>query len=481
MDTLPTLLTSLAGIRLRDVADILLNSYILFRLYALFRGTHVFRTLMGIAVLLLFQRIAVFLGLVLMSWVIQGITAAAALIIIVVFRNEIRSVLQGKNLKAFFWGFPHAGMDTPVEVIVDGVYELARRRMGALLVLLGREDLGEVIHSGVPWHGLVSREMILSIFWHDNPVHDGAAIIRGDRITEAGAILPLSQRKDLPYHYGTRHRAAAGLAEATDALVIAISEERGTVAVAKGSEMKGVRGKEQLSQIVKEHLDIPEKEEGGRTRERLTLAIAGLSSVICVSAIWFSFTRGPDTLITFEVPVEYMNRDPGMEITETSANTLRVDLSGSGALARSVRQDQVNVRVDLSKAAVGRNAFTITQKNITLPPGVVLENVTPQVVEVGLDRLIKKAFPIQVDWVGKLPDNLRLLGAKLTPERVVLTGGSRILNEISTIYTEQVSLNNIEKTGTITARLNIRPASLKIASESKDTITVDFVVSERIP
>lgn len=475
-----TLLTFFAGIRLRDVADILINSYVLFRLYALFRGTNVFRILMGIAVLWFIQRIAVSLGLVLTSWVIQGITAVAALIIIIVFRNEIRSVLQARNLRGFFWGFPRASMDTPVEVIVDAVYELARRRIGALLVLLGKEDLGEVIHSGIPWHGLVSREMILSIFWHDNPVHDGAAIIQGDQITEAGAILPLSQRKDLPFHYGTRHRAAAGLAEATDALVIAISEERGTVATAKGSQMRSVRGKEQLSEILREHLDLPEKEEGGRKKEKLELALAGFVSVIFVSAMWFSFTRGLDTLITFEIPVEYMNRNTAMEIVDTSVKTLRVDLSGSGALARSVRQDQIKVRVDLSKAAVGRNAFNITEKNITLPPGVVLESVTPQVVEVSLDRLVKKAFPVQVDWVGTLSDNLRLVGAKLTPERVLLTGGSRILNEISTVYTEQVSLDNIEKTGTITAGLDIRPASLKIASESKDTVTVDFVVKERL-
>ena len=168
-----------------------------------------------------------------------------------------------------------------------------------------------------------------------------------------------------------------------------------------------------------------------------------------------------------------------MEIVDTSANTVRVDLSGSGALVRSVRHDQIKVRVDLSKAAGGQNAFNITQKNITLPPGVVLKNVTPQVVEVSLDRLVKKEFPIQVDWVGKVPGNLRLLEAKLTPERVSLIGGSRILNEISTIYTEKIPLDNVKKTGTITAKLDIHLASLKIASESKDTITVDFVVKER--
>lgn len=475
------ILSFFAGIRWQDVADILLNSYILFRLYALFRGTNVFRVLMGIAVLWFFQRIAVSLGLVLTSWVIQGIIAVAALIIIVVFRNEIRSVLQAKNLRAIFWGFPRGTMNTPVETIVDSVYELGRRRMGALLVFPDREDLGEVIHSGIPWQGLLSREMILSIFWHDNPVHDGAAIVQGDQVTEVGAVLPVSKRPDLPSHYGTRHRAAAGLAEETDALVITVSEERGTVSVAKGPEMKTVRGKEALAQILREHLDFPVAEEGRLKRGRAELGIAGLVSLVFISGVWFSFTRGLDTLITLEVPVEYMNRSPRMEILDTSVKTVRLDLSGSGTLVRSVRPEQVKVRLDLSKAVAGLNKFSITQQNITVPPGVVLKNVRPQVVEVSLDALVEKELPVQVDWVGTLPEQLRLVEAKLTPQKTRVMGESRILQEVSTIYTEKVPLDKIEKSGTITVKLTPNPASLKIVSGSKENVTVEYVVKERTP
>jgi uncharacterized protein (TIGR00159 family) len=474
-----TPLSFFESIRWQDVVDIFLNSYILFRLYVLFRGTNVFRVLMGIAFLWFFQRLAVSLGLVVTSWVIGGITAAAALIIIVVFRNEIRSVLQAKNLRAILWGFPQEA-GTPVDAIVDSVYEMARKRMGGLIVFPGKEDLGEIVQSGLPWQGLVSKEMILSIFWHDNPVHDGAAIIRGGQVTEVAAVLPLSQRQDLPSQYGTRHRAAAGLAEATDALVVTVSEERGTVAVAMGSEMRAVRAKATLSQMLREHMGIPESEEGRLRKGKLELGIAGLVAVLFISGIWFSMTRGLDTLITLEVPVEYMNRAPGMEILDTSVNAVRLDLSGSGALIRSVRPEQVKVRLDLSKALVGLNAFNITEKNIALPPGVVLKNVNPQVLEVTLDVLVKKQLPIQVDWVGKLSTNLRLVEAKLVPNKVELVGGSLVLKEISTIYTEKVPLNKIEKTGTTTVKLALNPASLKLASESKDKVTVAFFVKERI-
>jgi diadenylate cyclase len=476
-----TLLTLFAGVRLWDVADILLISYILFRVYALFRGTLLFGILMGISVLwFVLLPITQSRGMVLTSQVFQGIAAAAALIIIVVFRNEIRSLLLAKNLKTFFWGFPQMRLDTPVEVIVESVYELAKKRTGALIILMGNEDLGEVIHSGISWHGQVSREMIQSIFWRDNPVHDGAIIIQGDEIRDVGAILPLSQRKDLPSRYGTRHRAAAGLAEATDALVIVVSEERGTVSVAKGTEMKTVAKEDQLLQMVREHLGFPEKEEGGKRRGRLEFAIAGFVCLICVSFYWYIVARGETTVKIFDdVPVEYVNSEPGVEIIG-SVNRVRLELSGSARLVRQIGEEQINVSIDLGKVAEGEKTFKITRKNMTLPPGVRLQSVTPEEVEVVLDRLVRKVFPIQVDWAGKLPENLRLVDAKVIPAQIAFTEGSRVINEISTIYTERIFLDQIQNGGRITAELDIYPSSLKMDSGSKTTVDIDFKVADRV-
>jgi uncharacterized protein (TIGR00159 family) len=415
-----------SSIRWQDVVDIVLNSYILFRLYALFRGTTVFRVLVGIAIFWFFHRIAFSLGLILTSWAIQGIIAAAALIIIVVFRNEIRSVLQAKTLKAILWGVPHKGQKTPIRTIVDALYELARKRVGALVVIPGKENLEDVIQGGIPWRGLVSREMIVSIFWHDNPVHDGAAIIQGDQVTQVGVILPLSRRDDLPLSYGTRHRAAVGLTENTDALVVLVSEERGNVRVAKGSDLNIIRRKDDLVQILLEHEGITEQQWGFLGKDKLKFAVAALVSVVFVTAVWFSFTRGLETMVALEVPVEYMNRDP-----------------------------------------------------IALPPGVVLREVSPSAVEVTLDVPIKSRLPVQVDWVGTLPEGLALAKVRLVPDTVELIAGTQILGAISTVYTEKVRLNGIKESGTMTAKLALQPASLKVASGSEDTVTVRYVVRKR--
>lgn len=468
-----------SSIRWQDAIDIILNSYIVFRLYALFRGTNVFRVLMGIAFLWFFQRMAVSLDLVVTSWAIQGITAAAALLIIVVFRNEIRSVLQAKNLRAIIWGFPRKTQETPVEIIADGAYELAKGHLGALIVIPGNEDLKEYVHSSIPWYGVLSRQMLISIFWPDNPVHDGAAIIQGNQVKEVGAILPLTHRKDLPSHYGTRHRAAAGLAENTDALVIVVSEERGVVSYAKGSGLRKLNGREELSRIIRAHQGVAEKQSGYIVKGKIELTLAALISVLFISGVWFSFARGLNTSITLEIPIEYMNRSANLEIIDTSLNSARLQLSGSSTLVKSLRPEQVHIRIDLNKAVPGANTYTITQEAIALPPGINLVNIKPQAVEVTLDVLVKMALPVQVDWVGKLRENLILTEARLSPNHVQVIGGSRILEKISTIYTEQVPLEQIEKSGSMVIKLMLPSASLKVAADSKDKVTIEYTINER--
>lgn len=191
------------------------------------------------------------------------------------------------------------------------------------------------------------------------------------------------------------------------------------------------------------------------------------------------FPGGGDTLLTFESPVVYQNRDPAMEIVKTSVNTVNLELEGSDALIKSIKPDQVQVKLDLNKSKAGPNSFTITRESISLPPGIVLKGVTPSVVEVELDVLIKKTIPVQIDWVGRLPDHFILTETTLDPAAVAVIGGRRILEKISTIYTEKVPLNNLDVKGTISVNLALTPASLKIAPDSKEKVTISYLTKLR--
>ena len=469
----------ISSLRWQDIVDIALVSYILLRFYVLFRGTNAFRVLIGILILWFFQQVAVSMGLIVTSWVIQGVVALGAFIIIVIFRNEIRNVLLARNLRSIFWDFSSKTVISAIEAIVQSVHEMAQQRCGALLVFPGKEDLEEVVQTGVPWKGALSKEMILSIFWPDNPVHDGAAVIQGNQIDQVGAILPLSRCDDLPSYYGTRHRAALGLAETTDALVIAVSEERGDVAVARGSQLKIVKQKRRLGQILQEHMGVAVKKGRESRREKLAFVAAALVSVVFTTGVWFSVSRGVDTLVTLQVPLEYTKRDLAMEIVRTSVNTVNLELEGSGALVKSIRPDQVQVRLDLSKSKAGPNTFSITPKSISLPPGIVLKGVTPSVVDVELDVLIKKELPVQIDWVGHLPDHFILEKASVEPQTVEIIGGKRMLEKMQTLYTEKVPLDNLEVEGVLTANVALNPASLKIAPGSEERVTIRYLTRLR--
>ena len=469
----------ISTIRWQDFVDICVNSYILFRFYILFRGTNVFRVLIGMTVLWFLQRIAISLGLIVTSWVVQGIVAAAAIIIIVVFRNEIRRVLQAKNLKSILWGFSYKSAITPTEIIADSVFDMAQRKCGALIVFPGKEDLSDVVRGGTPWRGLITKEMITSIFWPDNPVHDGAAIVTGDQIRVVGAILPLSDRDDLASHYGTRHRAALGLAETTDALVIVVSEERGDILVAKGNRLREIKQKQTLEQNIQEHVGTAAVKKGAVKKERLEITAAALLSIVFITGIWFSVSRGQDTLVSLDIPVDYINRKPGTEIFDTSVKSVSLVLSGSGALVKSITPDQVGVRLDLSKSAIGPNSLSITSENISLPPGIILREVTPNEIEVLIDETIKKKLPVQIDWAGKLPEQLILVDSVSDPETVEVIGGKRILEKIVTVYTEKVLLDNLKGKGELTANLALNPASLMIATGSKDKVKVQYLIRDR--
>ncbi len=465
-----------SGFRWQDALDILLNAYILFRLYVLFRGTNVIRALLAICVLWGVSRVAVSLGLVITNWAMQGVITVAALIVIIVFRNEISSVLQTKSLKSFFWGIPRYQFNTPLNLIVESVFELARKKIGALIVLPLKQGLDSVVQGGIPIRGQLSQEMLVSIFWPDNPLHDGAAIIQGKRITSAAAILPLSKSRELPSFYGTRHRAASGLTELTDALVIVVSEERGEITLFKDNQAHTIHNRLALGELLQEHAGDYSASKPIQ-RQTMELFAAGLISLLCFTGIWLTFSKGMETLATQEVTVEFINPNQKMEIISSSASNVKLLISGARPLIKAIKPEQINVKLNLSQSVVGINKLFVTRENIMLPPGISLKKVEPSELDITLDTLIEKELPIQPNWIGKLPKGLVMTEATATPASVRITGGGLALRDISTIFTEQISLDKLSVSGTTMVSLVLNPASLHL--KTKETIHIKYRIAKK--
>ena len=146
-----------------------------------------------------------------------------------------------------------------------------------------------------------------------------------------------------------------------------------------------------------------------------------------------------------------------------------------------MQPDQVTVKLDLAQAIAGSNQIAIVRDSIVLPPGIDLKQVEPQVLEVNLDVPGQKNLPIQLDWTGKLPAGLIMQDARITPEMVKVTGGSLALNDIQTIYTQKIPLENITADGTVSVGLVLLPSYLKLEDESKNQVEVSYKIVRRPP
>jgi diadenylate cyclase len=220
-----------------DLLDIVLVAVVLYRLLLMVKGTKAAQMLTGLAVLVIASIIARNFNLITLDWLLQGFWAYIVIALIVIFQPEIRRALAKMGETPFLQAFATAEELKSIEEVVRATVSLANRKIGALLVLERETDLRDFIEIGVPLDARVSRELLLSIFHPTSPIHDGAAIIRGNRVAAAGCFLPITLTADLKKTLGTRHRAALGITEETDAVSIVVSEETGSISLAMNGRL----------------------------------------------------------------------------------------------------------------------------------------------------------------------------------------------------------------------------------------------------
>jgi diadenylate cyclase len=224
----------LAGLRLRDVIDVAIVAFVLYRVLLVFRGTVAIQMLFGLGFLMVARFAARQADLRSLSFVLENFWAFWVLAMIVLFQPELRRTLAQAGRSRVFQrviGQGSAERRQLLEEIVRAVDALATKRIGALIAVERQVGLRAYAELGVPMEAVVSAELLGSLFQPGSPLHDGAAIIQGDRITAAGCFLPLSRNLGLSRTLGTRHRAAVGLSEETDAVVVVVSEETGVISL----------------------------------------------------------------------------------------------------------------------------------------------------------------------------------------------------------------------------------------------------------
>jgi diadenylate cyclase len=218
------------NIRWQDVIDILVVAFIIYQVFILIKGTRAVQILIGLAVIFVAFLIARKVELLTLNWLLSNFLSSVILVVIILFKTEIRRVLAQVGRSPFV-RTPAETLQTIEEVIKASIY-LSSRLTGALIVLERQTGLNDYVRTGTLMDARVSWELLVSIFHTQSPIHDGAVIIQNSKITAAGCYFPLSRGAKVSKSYGSRHRAALGLSEEADSAVVVVSEETGRISVA---------------------------------------------------------------------------------------------------------------------------------------------------------------------------------------------------------------------------------------------------------
>ncbi len=224
--------------RWQDALDILIVAFVVYQLISIIRGTRSVQMLLGIIVLTAVYFMASILDLSTLMWLLRTFLSSLFLIIIIVFQQDIRRALTQVGKSPF--QKTADTMEKDLEEIISAVFYLSKRRIGALIIMERDTGLGDYVELGFDLDANLSKELLISIFMPVSPLHDGGVIINKGRVQTAGSILPLSQNPYISKRFGTRHRAAIGLSEETDAVILVVSEETQNVSLVQHGALTAV-------------------------------------------------------------------------------------------------------------------------------------------------------------------------------------------------------------------------------------------------
>jgi uncharacterized protein (TIGR00159 family) len=374
-------------VRPTDLIDVLIVAALLWTGLSWVRHARGRLALAGVAIAAALFLLARQLQLQMTVWILQGFFAVGVLVLVVVFQDDLRRGLE----QLAVWGLrrrPQAAPADAVDAVVGAVRRMAAERTGALIVLPGREPLERHVAGGIELDGRLSEPLLLSLFDKHSPGHDGAALLEGDRVKRFALHLPLSTDAQQLAGGGTRHAAALGLAERSDALCVVVSEERGWVSVARDGRLTRLSGPEALAAELRRFLQrVPERREGGGALRVVARRWPeALVATAASATLWFLLVPGAAVdRFTRRVPVVVDNLPQGWTLESVDPPELEVVFEGSRrSLLFAGGNAKAEVHVDALLAQLGRRTFEIDEDDVRHPEGWRTIAIEPDRVKLSL-------------------------------------------------------------------------------------------------
>lgn len=375
-----------------DAVDIGVVAVLVWILIVWLRTSRARAALLGLAILGGVYLIAGQLGLQLTTRLLQGFMAASVIVVVVVFQEDIRRLFE----QIAVLGMPGRQLTTvsePVDMVVRALVRLANEKRGALVVIPGREPLDRHLEGGVAIDARISEPLLLSIFDPHSPGHDGAVVLVRNRVARFAVHLPLSTDHAQLGQRGTRHAAALGLAERSDALCLVVSEERGTLSVARAGTLRTLARPELAGAVIRSFLSELAPPERGSALARFARRWREAAIAVAIAIpLWVLAVPGGGTIqVERTVPVRIQDLPPGFEVESVDPPELSVTLAGPRRALLFLESGEVEVRVNAVLVELGRRTFQVSPEDVSHPPGATVVSVAPDNVKVSLRKVASES------------------------------------------------------------------------------------------
>ena len=386
--------TPFFNIGVADVIDILVVTVLLYTATAWLRQTRAAFVIRGIFILAAVYIVARYLDLQLTAWLFQGFFAIFLIIIVVIFQEELRQIFERIAVWSLATKPPRPLRSDAVDILIGTLADLAKEKIGALVVVEGRDPIDRHIMGGIELGGKISEPLLKSVFDPHSPGHDGAVIIENDRISRFAAHLPLSNNFQQLINVGTRHSAALGLTELSDALCIAVSEERGTISFARNGRLRQVDNIQELGLLLRRFLQEKYPSSERRTfslalvRENWVVKLVTFSLAV---GLWYVLIPGSSTVeVTYKLPVQVQNLPADYHVEEVMPSQVNATFTGPRRAFYFFDPGKLKVTVDLSATDTGRKVLRLTEQNVQHPQDLTLQQLDPQTLRVSVRKVSRE-------------------------------------------------------------------------------------------
>ncbi len=376
-----------------DVIDIAFIALFLYLILVWFKRTRAAFVLAGIVIMGAIYLLAQQFDLKLTAGVLQGFFAVILLALVIIFQEEIRRFFE----RVAVWSMNprlrgrhrHKPTRDENEALVRTIIDLARERIGVLIALRGRQLIDGYLDGGTELGGRVSEALLKSLFDPHSIGHDGAVVMEGARVVRFGVHLPLSKNFQQLAHHGTRHAAALGLAEVTDAFCLIVSEENGGISIARNGKLRMVGGADELLARLERFADeiAPHARKRSWTSWIFTNSREKAIALAMAALLWFVHVYGSAVIYrTFDVPVKLVEMPEGLDLATVTPSDVNVTFSGPRSKLYFLNRNQVQLVLKTLSLRSGAQTIRITPSDLSFPQKITLEAIDPTRIKIDIER-----------------------------------------------------------------------------------------------